>query len=415
MSWLNSKTALGAACMVVASWLLPAGPAGAVPPSNPSDEQVTDAVEAKEQAAAQVAAASEAVTEMTNEIEALNAQALAAADAYEVAQGQLGQAKDRQASTARTLAAATADVEQAEGAVEDLARGAYVQGNVALTGTVLLTAEGPQDLIDRLTMLAVISEWQDDDLATLMDAKAEQAVADAEAQQAVADTAAAEATAKAALDEMTMKVGAANAELATLQAEKAQLDQQLFAAEQALFELENQQQSYQDWVAQQQAAEDAAANAAASQAAAEAAAAQSGPGPSSAPSGNGSWARPAGGTFTSCFCPRWGTFHYGIDIANKMMTPIYAAGSGTVMKAGSANGFGQAIYIQHDDGYVTVYGHMEALFVSAGQRVSAGQHIAGMGTRGQSTGVHLHFEVSKGMYGTRIDPVPWLAARGIKV
>ena len=97
------------------------------------------------------------------------------------------------------------------------------------------------------------------------------------------------------------------------------------------------------------------------------------------------------------------------------MTPIYAAGSGTVKRAGSATGFGQAIYIQHAGGWVTTYGHIEAIYVSVGQHVSAGQVIAGMGSRGFSTGVHLHFEVSQGMYGSRVDPIPWLAARGIYV
>ncbi|WP_153505729.1 M23 family metallopeptidase, partial [Cumulibacter manganitolerans] len=142
-------------------------------------------------------------------------------------------------------------------------------------------------------------------------------------------------------------------------------------------------------------------------------AAAAAPAATSSAQSNGSWARPAGGALTSCFCARWGTFHYGIDIANVMHTPIYAAGTGTVMRAGFANGFGQAIYIRHDDGWVTVYGHVEDIYVSVGQRVYAGQQIGGMGKRGQSTGVHLHFEVTQGMYGTRVNPIPWLAARGI--
>lgn len=125
-------------------------------------------------------------------------------------------------------------------------------------------------------------------------------------------------------------------------------------------------------------------------------------------------ARPAEGTFTSGFGPRWGTFHSGIDIANAEGTPIYAAMAGTVIDSGPASGFGQWIRIQHDDGTITVYGHMSTLGVSVGERVKAGQYIAGMGSLGFSTGSHLHFEVHPGG-GAAVDPQAWLAARGIQV
>lgn len=125
-------------------------------------------------------------------------------------------------------------------------------------------------------------------------------------------------------------------------------------------------------------------------------------------------ARPAEGTFTSGFGTRWGTFHAGIDIANAEGTPIYAAMAGTVIDSGPASGFGQWIRIQHDDGTITVYGHMSTLGVSVGERVKAGQYIAGMGSMGFSTGSHLHFEVHPGG-GAAVDPQAWLAARGIQV
>ena len=97
-------------------------------------------------------------------------------------------------------------------------------------------------------------------------------------------------------------------------------------------------------------------------------------------------------------------------------TPIYAPMAGRVVRAGSATGFGLAVYIQHDGGSVTVYGHINDYFVSAGQRVSAGQVIAEVGNTGQSTGPHLHFEVhTDGMYQGRTNPIPWLAARGVNM
>ncbi|SNX94289.1 Murein DD-endopeptidase MepM and murein hydrolase activator NlpD, contain LysM domain [Geodermatophilus sabuli] len=124
----------------------------------------------------------------------------------------------------------------------------------------------------------------------------------------------------------------------------------------------------------------------------------------------------AGARLTSTFAARWGTFHYGIDLAAPMRTPEYAAVDGVVLRAGSASGFGLAVYILHDNGDVTVYGHMDKILVEPGQYVEAGETIALLGNRGQSTGPHLHFEVHKGgINGKRIDPLPWLADRGVDV
>lgn len=125
-------------------------------------------------------------------------------------------------------------------------------------------------------------------------------------------------------------------------------------------------------------------------------------------------AKPAEGAFTSGFGPRWGAFHAGIDIANAVGTPILAVMDGTVIDSGPASGYGNWIRIKHDDGAVSVYGHMETLDVSVGQHVTAGQKIAGMGSRGFSTGSHLHFEIHPDGQNA-VDPVPWLAARGVTV
>jgi murein DD-endopeptidase MepM/ murein hydrolase activator NlpD len=123
-----------------------------------------------------------------------------------------------------------------------------------------------------------------------------------------------------------------------------------------------------------------------------------------------------GARYSSCFCSRWGTFHWGIDLAAPMHTPEYAAGDGVVLRAGAASGFGLAVYILHENGDVSVYGHMDKILVKPGQYVEAGETIALLGNRGQSTGPHLHFEVHQGgENGKRINPVPWLAARGVTV
>ncbi|MEC4815852.1 MAG: M23 family metallopeptidase [Scytonema sp. PMC 1069.18] len=86
--------------------------------------------------------------------------------------------------------------------------------------------------------------------------------------------------------------------------------------------------------------------------------------------------------------------HEGIDIAGALGTPILAAATGTIIKAGWDNwGLGNAIKIQHPDGSITVYGHNSRLLVKQGQSVSQGQIIAEMGSTGNSTAPHLHFEV----------------------
>jgi murein DD-endopeptidase MepM/ murein hydrolase activator NlpD len=123
---------------------------------------------------------------------------------------------------------------------------------------------------------------------------------------------------------------------------------------------------------------------------------------------------PTKGIFTSNFGYRWGVLHAGIDLANSIGTPIYAVSDGVVIDAGPTAGYGMWVKLRHADGTVTLYGHVNTTLVSVGQRVMAGDQIATMGNRGFSTGPHLHFEVLLG--GTeRVDPVPWLAKRGLSV
>ncbi len=121
---------------------------------------------------------------------------------------------------------------------------------------------------------------------------------------------------------------------------------------------------------------------------------------------------PTKGAFTSGFGYRWGVLHGGIDLANAIGTPILAASDGVVIDAGPTGGYGNWVKLRHSDGTVTLYGHLSAWNVTVGQRVWAGDQIAKMGNTGNSTGPHLHFEVL--LNGTdRIDPVGWLAKRGL--
>ncbi|EGD54655.1 M23 family metallopeptidase [Gordonia neofelifaecis] len=123
---------------------------------------------------------------------------------------------------------------------------------------------------------------------------------------------------------------------------------------------------------------------------------------------------------TSAFAPRWGTFHGGIDMAAPLGTPIHAATDGEVVDAGPASGFGNWIRLKAPDGTITVYGHMASsgVLVHKGQQVTAGDVIALVGSEGQSTGPHLHFEKwIKGPGGAyvKIDPAIWLAKVGVRL
>nr|WP_263013042.1 M23 family metallopeptidase [Ancylothrix sp. D3o] len=86
--------------------------------------------------------------------------------------------------------------------------------------------------------------------------------------------------------------------------------------------------------------------------------------------------------------------HAGIDIAGPIGTPIVAAGGGIVTFAGwDEGGYGNLVEIQHPDGSITRYAHNNRILVREGQQVEGGQQIAEMGSTGNSTGPHLHFEI----------------------
>ncbi|MGM0876478.1 MAG: murein hydrolase activator EnvC family protein [Bacillota bacterium] len=129
---------------------------------------------------------------------------------------------------------------------------------------------------------------------------------------------------------------------------------------------------------------------------------------------SGSFMWPASGSFTSGYGPRWGKLHAGIDIANSADVPVVASAGGTVIRSHYSSSYGNVVYISHNiDGQVftTVYAHMEARHVSAGQSVSKGQQLGIMGNTGHSTGQHLHFEIHKGPWNGQtnaVDPLNYL-------
>ncbi|CAB1242530.1 Membrane proteins related to metalloendopeptidases [Ruminococcaceae bacterium BL-4] len=131
------------------------------------------------------------------------------------------------------------------------------------------------------------------------------------------------------------------------------------------------------------------------------------------PSGGGQfvWPVPYTTNVTSGFGPRWGTTHKGIDISSGGVygQPIVASASGTVIVAdagGWGGGYGTWVSIDHGNGFSTVYGHMSSLCVSVGQAVQQGQVIGYVGSTGDSTGPHCHFEVR--VNGVAQDPLNYV-------
>jgi len=128
------------------------------------------------------------------------------------------------------------------------------------------------------------------------------------------------------------------------------------------------------------------------------------------------WIRPAGGFVSAWFgySDDYGGNHSGVDLAQSCWNPIVAAHDGVVEFAGwNSGGYGYLTIIDHGGGLETYYGHQPpgGIEVSAGQWVSVGQKIGNVGTTGNSTGCHLHFEMRAN--GQRIDPAAFLAAQGI--
>ncbi len=355
---------------------------------------VSDAQSEHDAAAAEVERISARLTAAEETLERMTVEAEAAGDAARVAQAALADAQAAAAETTAELAEVRAAVADSEEDIADLGREAYM-GNDETFGDValLLDADSPTELLQQAATLEILGEERSQELAELEDVEVREAQADAAAREAVAaqDRAAraaeeAEATAAAKLAEAQGTYDAAAAE-------KAALDEELRAAQVELLRLQgvaDAEAAYDEMLAVEADADLLSAV--------------------------GGAIAPTQGTVTSCYGPRWGTMHSGVDIAAPIGTPVYAPEGGVVLQAGPASGFGYAVAVQHADGTITLYGHVNQYFVTAGQVVSAGQQIAEVGNRGQSTGPHLHFEVhTGGLYANRSNPTPWLTARGISL
>ena len=115
---------------------------------------------------------------------------------------------------------------------------------------------------------------------------------------------------------------------------------------------------------------------------------------------------PVSGAVVSGFGMRWGRMHEGLDITAPTGTPIWAAAAGTVIHAGWLGGYGNLVVVDHGNGLATAYAHASVIVVALGQEVAQGETLSLVGSTGNSSGPHLHFEVR--VNGVAVDPLLYL-------
>src|SRR4051812_10190967 len=241
-------------------------------PRNPSDGEINAAQTEQEQAAAEVGRIAALVAAAESDLERVGVQAEAAGTAYLAAEEALVSAQAEADRTAAELAAAAAAVAAAEARIATFSRDSYINGATLTTSAALLDSAGPGELIQRAALLDYVADNQIDVLGQLEVAKVHQANADSAARKARDEMAAAEQQAAAAKASADAQLAAQQSAYDQVAAQKADLQQQLQAAQIHLLELQGARNAYQQWVAQQAAAE-AAARAEAERRAREAAAA----------------------------------------------------------------------------------------------------------------------------------------------
>lgn len=406
-------------CVVLAGT---AGTSSAVPPPppNPSDSELhSESGEAREAArrvgvlTSRVAAAKGALTSAQvdlatkyGEVTTAQARARAAGEAAELARAEARGARLSKDAAGKDLQRLKRDVDAFAGA-------SYRQGTVPGSSLSLyLTANSPKDVLDRQSLLAAAADSQLNALENMRSARVEKSNLDAAARAAVAEAerkrreaAAARRVARASYTAAVDAKRDAARQASRLLKREREAERQLADARHTLADLRAQRARYDDWRAAREAERRAKANRIRP---------HSHPEPSTSAVRNRTGVvAPVRGVITSTYGPRWGTIHYGLDIANSIGTPIVSAMDGRVISSGPASGFGLWVRVQDDNGMITVYGHLNETLVSVGEPVRAGQQIATVGNRGQSTGPHLHFEVHQ--QGVPIDPLFWLRRSGVSI
>lgn len=437
-----------ALCAALAAFVAHAAPSTA-DPVNPSDQQITEAQANANANAAQLGRLTGELAGIDGDIARLGIAAQEALDRYDQSTRDLQAALDAVTAAQAALDTARTAELAAREQLRELARQAYMSAPT-ISGGGLLVAKDPSELGDIADTRRVLAQHQSDVTAAVTRAVVESSNADATRRAAQQRAESLQAQAAADKDAAIRILRDNQAKRAVLAVQREQVNVQAAAAAGTLAGLQDQRTAYDSWAAEQArlaelerqrqaaiAAEQQRQRIADQQRQQATSSASGGGTPSSGsstttttttastatspsaytpPADGAAWVRPLDPStyyVSSCFCARWGTFHWGTDLAAPLGTPIMAIGDGTVIASGPASGFGNWVVIDHHNGYVSIYGHMRILAVTRGQQVSAGQLIAYVGSEGESTGAHLHLEIRTGIGGTAFDPEVWLAVRGV--
>jgi murein DD-endopeptidase MepM/ murein hydrolase activator NlpD len=368
----------------------------------------------------QIAGIKTLIGQLASEAEAAVAEAEARGNEYSTAQRKAQRAAEKE-QTLRADAEEHAEIaEQSAAQAGQFAAQMARSGGADVTSTVLTGGDDARDLLYDLGALSKLSEQ-----AERVEAAASADAAVARALSAQADRAATELAelAKAAEERMAEAQAASDRAQSAYdeqQDNKARLDAQLATLQSGRVRTEAEFAKGEAKRKADEARARAAAAAAAARAAASAGASGGSGGGGAVGSGSGTgWVRPAGGWITSGYGSRVHpitgavTFHDGIDLGSGCSTAIVAASAGTVEYVGWYGGYGNYVRIDHGGGVKSAYGHIVSggFRVSPGQQVSAGTLVALVGSTGNSTGCHLHYETHVG--GGTTNPVSFMAARGV--
>lgn len=399
-----------------------------------SAQSLDDLQRREAEAHAELEGSSAAVQAAGAELARVEAELASAEQALSTARGQLAGARakataaraeaDRaeraRAKAAKEVEAADKKVEQRRGQVAGLARMAYQRGRLGDLRDVM-QATDPQDALERSEMLRSVFQSGTASIDRVTTARL--ALAGKRAQLVVEEKKAAAARAEADAQEARAQQLEAEAATAVTTVQGLVADRKAVLADAERLRDEDrrayeQAQADSRALAEQIRRAEEAARAAAERAAAErrareaAAAAGGGGGSAGAPQSTG-WLWPGYGRLTSRFGwrthPIYGDrrFHAGIDIGGGYGAPILATESGVVIHAGYASGYGSLVVIAHGGRISSAYGHNSAILVRNGQTVSRGQQIARIGSLGNSTGPHLHFEIREN--GNPVDPLRYVS------
>lgn len=348
-----------------------------------------------------------AVSEQQQEVDALVGQVESVTEEIQVCYQKIAIYDESIAEKQTAIDAANADIEANMDVLRQRIKTIYISGDVSAL-EIVLGAKDFSDFLDKLQLVQYVSNHDEELISGIKEQL--DAISDEKAalEEDKAELEAEQATLTEKQTELNTLLEENKETLAGLQSAAADAEMQLNLSEEELSGLSEEIQAYYRQQREALAAQQAAAASSSDDDDDDSGSSTIEYSASPYVETDGSWTWPTPGVITSEYGEqRSYESHNAIDIGASIGTPIYAANSGTVVNCNSScphtnygdgwcscgGGYGNFVWILHDNGYETIYGHMISTAVSYGQHVSNGQLIGYVGSSGWSTGPHLHFEL----------------------